>query len=306
MKFSFHLPLERVSQSDEFVNMAAVRRHGAGVGNGRHRRLLCDRPSDPRADARLKYGGHHSLDPFVALSAVAAVSTRIKLHTNIIVLAYRNPFLTAKMVASLDVLSGGRVILGVGAGYLEGEFAALGVPLEGRGAAMDEAIDVMRRVWTGQSVQYEGRNFRAEGNTALPIPAQRPSPPIWVGGNSDRAIRRAVETCDGWSPFPVKGKMTSRVRTSEIATVEDLRRKIATVKELAATVGRTRPFDICMVPFDLTMQNDQRPEAAPIVDQLGQLAEAGVTWASISLPCRDRAEYIANAVWFAADVISAV
>jgi probable F420-dependent oxidoreductase len=211
--------------------------------------------------------------------------------------------MTAKSVASLDVLSGGRFIMGIGSGYLEGEFKALGAPFQGRGAVMDEALEVMKQVWTGQSVKYDGRFFQADGNTALPPPVQKPHPPIWVGGNTDRAIRRAVETCDGWSPFPVAGGFGKRVRTDDIASVEDLGRKIEQARALAAEIGRTRPFDVCMTPFTLTMHSREKPSASAIIDGLSELAEVGVTWTSIALPCRDRREYLDNVDWFGREVI---
>jgi hypothetical protein len=94
------------------------------------------------------------------------------------------------------------------------------------------------------------------------------------------------------------------VRTDEIASVDDLRRKIAQAKELAVSVGRTKPLDVCMVPFALTMQAGVRPEAPAIVDGLAELAEAGVTWSAVAFPCRDRREYLENVDWFARDVIA--
>jgi probable F420-dependent oxidoreductase len=305
MKFSFELPLHKVGAQAEFINMPALAKMvGALEAAAIDACFVTDHPIP--TDPWLESGGHHSLDPFVALSAVAALGSTIRLHTNIVVLAYRNPFLTAKAVASLDALSAGRVILGIGAGYLEGEFQALGVPFAERGQAMDEALAVMRQVWTGRSVTYAGRHFRAEANTALPRPTQQPGPPIWVGGNSAQAIRRAVESCDGWAPFPVKASASARVRTAEIASIADLKAKIAFARELAGSLGRVRPFDVCMVPFGLSMHASQRPDAAAMVDQLGALAQAGVTWASISLPCRDCAEYVANAQWFAGEVMGAL
>jgi probable F420-dependent oxidoreductase len=305
MKFSFHLPLERVESPGEFVNYPAVAEMCQAVERaGLDAVYVTDHPAP--VDRWLATGGHQSLDPFVALSFAAAATTTLKLHSNIIVLAYRNPWMTAKSVASLDVLSGGRLILGIGSGYLEGEFKALGAPFAGRGAVMDETIELMKRIWTGQSVTFDGTFFQADGNTARPVPAQHPHPPIWVGGNGDRAIRRAVETCDGWSPFPVKGKMSGRVRTDEIADIDDLRRKIVQAKELAQAIGRSKPFDICMVPFAMTMQAGIRPEAPAITDGLAELAEAGVTWSAVAFPCRDRREYLENIDWFARDVVAKV
>ena len=116
--------------------------------------------------------------------------------------AYHNPFLAAKAIASLDVLAGGRVILGVAAGYLRPEFGALGVDFDERNALLDEAIDLMRRVWTEDAVAAEGRHFRARAVTMRPRPDRPGGPPIWVGGNSTAAIRRAVARGQGWAPFP--------------------------------------------------------------------------------------------------------
>lgn len=304
MKFSFHLPVDHVGQPDEFLTGAAIAEMAQALDRaGIDAAYVTEHPAP--VDAWLASGGHQALDPFVALSFAAATTTRLRLHTNLVVLPYRNPWLTAKAVASLDVLSGGRVIMGIGSGYLEGEFKALNAPFAGRGAVMDEALELMKQIWTGQSVTFAGTHFQADGNTALPAPIQRPHPPIWVGGNSDRALRRAVETCDGWSPFPVKAKYAGRVRTDEIADIGDLKRKIDQGRELAAKIGRTKPLDICFVPFGMAMQAGTRPEAQSIVDGLAELAAIGVTWSVMAFPCRDRAQYLENIDWFAREVLPA-
>ncbi|MSY72375.1 MAG: TIGR03619 family F420-dependent LLM class oxidoreductase, partial [Actinobacteria bacterium] len=104
----------------------------------------------------LSFGGHHAPDPFVTLAWVAAVTTKLRILTNLTVLPYRNPFLLAKTVATLDRLSNGRMILGVGTGYLKPEYFAMGVDFEERNELFDESIDVMRATWTGDAVNYEG------------------------------------------------------------------------------------------------------------------------------------------------------
>jgi probable F420-dependent oxidoreductase len=304
MKFSFHLPVDHVSQPGEFLTAAAVAEMARALDKASIDAAYVTEHPAP-ADAWLASGGHQALDPFVALSFAAAATERLRLHTNLVVVPYHNPWLTAKAVASLDVLSGGRMIMGIGSGYLEGEFKALNAPFAGRGAVMDEAIALMKQIWTGQSVTFAGTHFQADGNTALPAPVQTPHPPIWVGGNSDRAIRRAVETCDGWSPFPVKAKYAGRVRTDEIGDIGDLTRKIGQARDLAAKIGRTRPLDICFVPFGMAMQAGTRPEAQSIVDGLAELAEIGVTWSVMAFPCRDRAQYLENIDWFAREVLPA-
>jgi len=305
MKFTFHLPIDHVQSPDQFLTAAAVAEMAQALERaGIDAAYVTDHPAP--ADRWLESGGHHALDPFVALAFAAAATTKLLLHTNIIVIPYRNPFMVAKSVASLDALSGGRVIMGIGSGYLEGEFKALGAIFTGRGAVMDEAIALMKQVWTGRSVSFEGEYFQADGNTALPSPLQHPHPPIWVGGNTDRAIRRAALTCDGWSPFPVKGKMTQRVRTDEIVTIDDLKRKIDQANALGLEIGRAKPIDVCMTPFGLTMQSGVRPDPSAIVDGLSALSEIGVTWSSIALPCRDRGEYLDNIDWFAREVMAAL
>src|SRR5207249_1707922 len=121
-------------------------------------------------DEWMRSGGHHALDPFVALSFAAAATARIRLLTFIYVLPYRNPFLSAKAAASLDVLSGGRFVFGVAAGYLEPEFAALGVPFAERDALADEAIRAMQAAWGGTTVHFEGKHIAARGLGAFGTP----------------------------------------------------------------------------------------------------------------------------------------
>jgi alkanesulfonate monooxygenase SsuD/methylene tetrahydromethanopterin reductase-like flavin-dependent oxidoreductase (luciferase family) len=163
----------------------------------------------------------------------------------------------------------------------------------------------MKLAWTGQSVQYEGRFFKAPGNTALPTPIQSPHPPIWVGGNSERAMRRAAEL-DGWSPFPVRARFSERVRTDTIADFDDLKRKIGELHAMAGQADRTRPLDVAFVPFSLTMYSKERPAADAIVEELARYAEAGVTWSTVGLPCETRGQYLDNVDWFAREVVSQV
>ena len=275
MQFTIGLPTDHVDRADEFVNGAAVTAcASAAEAAGFDACFVTDHPAP---DAKwLAGGGHHALDPFVALSFAAAATTRLRLQTHILVLPYRNPLLTAKSVLSLDVLSGGRVILGVAPGYLKPEFAALGVDFDERNELADEAIDVMRRVWTDGEIETVGRHFRTRGTVMRPRSPQVPHPPIWVGGNSTAAMRRAAERGQGWVPFPNPGGLTSRVRTPELSTLDELGRRTAILREHAAAIGRVEPIDICFSPFA-----DDPPA---IVDELHTLAALGVTWAVLHLP----------------------
>jgi probable F420-dependent oxidoreductase len=242
-------------------------------------------------DAWLRSGGHHALDPFVALSFAAAATAELRLQTHVLVLPYRNPFLAAKAAASLDVLSGGRLTLGVAAGYLESEFAALGVDFAERNELADEAIGAMRAAWSGGSVRSLGRGFRAEGNRALPRPLQAPGPPLWVGGNSRRAIRRAVELGDGWLPFPAPARLAARVGTAALATLDDLRAGIGYAREHARRAGRAAPLDVCFVPFGFEMGVRDASAAARLRDELPAYESAGVSWLAVAVPADTRSEW---------------
>src|SRR3990172_11921050 len=183
MRFSLRLPPDRVKLGAEYGTAEAVMEMArAAEDHGYDAVTVTEHPIP--SDDWMRTGGHHALDPFVALAFAAASTRRLRLQTNLCVVPYRNPFLTAKSVATLDSLSGGRVIFGAGAGYLEPEFRALGVDYAARNELFDEALVVMKQVWTGESVDLDGRGFAAHGHHALPRPAQRPHPPIWIGGES--------------------------------------------------------------------------------------------------------------------------
>ncbi|BBZ20737.1 LLM class F420-dependent oxidoreductase [Mycolicibacterium gadium] len=178
----------------------------------------------------LDAGGHDALDPFVAMGYAAAVTSTLRLVPNLVVLPYRNPFLVAKSGATLDILSGGRFTLAVGVGYLQGEFAALGIDFEQRAGLVDEALELIGLVWTQDDVTFSGEHFQAAGITAHPRPVNRP--PIWVGGNTDAARRRVVQYADGWCPFAAADALARHTKTAVmdaegglVAGLDDLRRR---------------------------------------------------------------------------------
>jgi probable F420-dependent oxidoreductase len=150
------------------------------------------------------------LDPAVALSHIAAHTERLRLGTGIIILPQRNPLVLAKELASLDVVSKGRLIFGLGAGYLEPEFRALGAPFEDRGAVTDESIEVLKALWTMDKPAYKGRFFSFSGIDAYPRPVQKPHPPIVIGGMSRSGARRAARYGDGWYGFRTDIETTAR------------------------------------------------------------------------------------------------
>ncbi|HXK23632.1 MAG TPA: TIGR03619 family F420-dependent LLM class oxidoreductase [Myxococcota bacterium] len=141
------------------------------------------------------------LDPAVALAHLAAHTRRIRLATGIVILPQRNPLVLAKELASVDVVSSGRLIAGVAAGYLKAEFDALGIPFTEKGARASEAIEVLRALWTQDKPTFRGRYWSFSGIQAKPLPVQKPHPPIVVGGHSPGAFRRAVSHGNGWYGF---------------------------------------------------------------------------------------------------------
>lgn len=291
MRYAVQLPTENVQAPAEFGTGEAVGAMArAAESAGFDACFVTDHPAP--GDRWLAGGGHHSLDPFVALAFAAAATRTIRLQTNVLVLPYRNPFLTAKAVATLDALSGGRVILGVATGYLEPEFRALGVDPAERNDLSDEALVVMKRIWSEEGVVLQGRHFEASGNTALPRPTQQPHPPIWVGGNAKRAIRRAVEHGQGWLPFPVPEKMARHIRTAPLATPQDLADRLAYARAHAEAVGRTEPLDVVFVPWSFQLHAGRaEPDWPRVRDEAAELEALGVTWLVLNVPCETRAEY---------------
>ncbi len=138
------------------------------------------------------------LEPLTALTLLAGVTSRVRLGTTVLVLPHRHPVLAAKTIATLDELSEGRVILGVGVGWWREEIEALGAPYARRGAWSDEALDVMQRCWTDERSAYAGEFFRFDALGCFPKPRQRPHPPIWVGGRTAAAFRRVARFGDGF------------------------------------------------------------------------------------------------------------
>lgn len=138
------------------------------------------------------------MEPLNLLSFVAAKTRRIRLGTGVFLLPQRNPVYTAKEASTLDILSGGRLDLGIGVGWLREEMEAVGVPFEHRGARCDEYIEVLRRLWTNRIAEFSGRFYELPPCAQEPHPVQKPHPPILVGGTSKPAIRRAARLGDGW------------------------------------------------------------------------------------------------------------
>ena len=138
------------------------------------------------------------LDPLAVLPWLAGVTRRVLLGTSVVILPYRSPIPVAKLLASVDVLSGGRLIVGAAIGWLEGEFDALGVPFKERASRSDEALKLLRALWTQEHPKIQTRRHRAQDVVFSPMPLQKPRPPLYVGGSSEGAYRRVARLGDGW------------------------------------------------------------------------------------------------------------
>jgi probable F420-dependent oxidoreductase len=229
----------------------------------------------------LQAGGHDALDPFAALSFVAGVTQELRLIPNIVVLPYRNPFLVAKNAATIDALSGGRFVLSVAIGYLRSEYRSLGVDFDRRNELFDEALDVLRGVWSTDEFAYEASGFIAGSVTANPKPVHVP---IWIGGNSARTRRRVAQYGDGWNPFPTTPQLAQTTRTPVLQTLDDLAPMIDYLHRHTEEAGRDpAAIDICFTT-SLPGPADDGFDPDAELAELDAMAAMGVTWSSTSLP----------------------
>jgi len=231
----------------------------------------------------LEAGGHQTLDPFVALGHVAAVTSRLRLLTYLAVVPYRNPFLLAKAAATVDKLSGGRFILGVGTGYLKSEFHALGVDFDERNDLFDEALDVLPLHWKGEAFSFRGRHFDARDVIARPRPVQRPIP-IWIGGNAKATLRRVAGRAQGWMPLTGPPELSTTARTAHLATVADIGAKIGELREMAGV--RADELDVAVAYMDPAIAHPTK-EVERHRQAIGELEDIGVTWMVLPGPIGD-------------------
>ena len=207
------------------------------------------------------------LDPFSALVFVAAHTARIRLGTGICIVPQRHPVYTAKQVADLDHLSGGRVDFGIGVGWLAEEFEALGLPFEDRGARTDECLAAMKALWAEDPVEHAGERFAFSGALMNPKPVQRPHPPILVGGESRPAFRRVARHGQGWYGFHL--------------TPERLAESLAALDAALAAEGRRRE-DVLVYAS---------PQGRPDGDTVRAFRDAGVDQLIVPTLARDAAGY---------------
>ena len=194
-------------------------------------------------------------DPFVALGVVAAVTSKIKLGTSICLLPEREPLVTAKAVASLDLFSGGRVLFGVGAGWLREETEVMGANFGTRWQRTRETVEAMRVLWTEREAAYHGEIIRFPAVRCEPKPVQRPHPPVILGAHGPKALERVARTYDGWMPLA--------------ESAAQMKRDVATLRKLTADRGR-KPESIQIMPLVDPGEN------GPSADELKRYRDAGV------------------------------
>jgi len=197
-----------------------------GLWVGDHIALPSSAP-DPATEPRL--------EAVVALAHLAAATRTVGLGAGVLVMPQRQPVLLAKQLASLDVLSGGRLSVGVGIGYVEAELGAFGVSLADRGAMTDEFLDAMAALWTGASASFDGRWVRFSDVTQAPAPTRRPGPPIVVGGHAPASFRRAARIGDGWFGWDLDVDETE-------AAIANLEEATGGARRLEITVAPGRPI----------------------------------------------------------------
>ncbi|MGD3107706.1 TIGR03619 family F420-dependent LLM class oxidoreductase [Streptomyces sp. YGL11-2] len=236
-------------------------------------------------------------DPVATLAYLAAATERVRLLSHVAVVGFRHPLISAKQYATLDRLSGGRLILGVGAGHVREEFEALGVPFARRGAVLDESIDALKAaLGEGEFPEFAGERFAFEGLGQAPRPVQTPRPPVWVGGSSPAAVRRAAVRGDGWLP---QGDRRDQL-PGQIGRLRRLREE-AGIGEPVEIGAIAEPVYVGEPGWDVGRWTlTGAPER--IAESLREYAAMGVRQVQVRFRSRGRAELVAQMAAFGAEV----
>jgi probable F420-dependent oxidoreductase len=303
VKFAYGMPFMSCPPNPAFLRGDALATIGAAAeGAGFNAAFVTDHPAPGEGWRRA--GGHDALDPFVALSFVAAATRELRLLTYLTILPYRNPFVLAKAAATLDRLSGGRLILGLGAGYMEAEFGALGVDFATRNARFDEYVEVLKLAWTGEPVTFDGEFVQARKVTAQPTPAQQPHPPLWLGGNSKLTRRRAVDWAQGWSPMPNPATVAAYSHAPVLESLDDLAAMLEHVRNLAQESGRTEPLDVMYMLPGLGHGGHSGAGPTEQLTAARELAALGITWLGVNSEGETVEEVATHARRVGEDVLS--
>lgn len=223
-----------------------------------------------------------SLEQLTLLAFLAGQTSNIRLVTSVLIVPHRNPLVAAKTLATLDVLSKGRLVVGIGVGWMKEEFEALGLPpFEERGAVTDEYLRIFKELWTNDNPSFNGKYCSFSGINFLPKPVQKPHPPLWVGGESMAAVRRAAQLCDGW--YPIGSNPQFRMDTPELLN-EKLQRLRTEMNKCDREPGavnliyRTHDYDLSSGRPSETDRNFFTGSADQIASDIRRYEEIGVSY----------------------------
>jgi probable F420-dependent oxidoreductase len=268
VKFGVWIPNCRHLATPGIIRGAAVRAEQLGYESV----WVSDHVVVPRAN--IVNFGETIFDPLVTLGVIAGATSRVQLGTTVLIVPYRNAVVTAKMISSLDALSGGRFVFGVGAGWVAAESAMLGVPFAERGAMTDEFLEAMRELWTSAAPSFSGKYTQFSGLVFEPKPVQKPHPPIWVGGHSRAALRRTVEFGAAWHPIN-RPPAELRAGVAELARLSRERgRAVPPLLTLRNDIRVTAPGE--SVPASTHGGRVLAGEPAHLVEEIGELRACGV------------------------------
>src|SRR6266850_6321191 len=228
MHYGFYLPTRGQTTTPDDIDTLVQR----GEAHGFHSVMIADHivfPTDIQSPYPYTvsgaFPGHgDAMEQLTLMAFVAAKTTALRLVTSVMILPYRNPVLTAKMLATVDVLSRGRVTVGVGVGWLREEFEALRTPdFDQRGVVSNEYLQIFKTLWTQDPADFAGQFYQFKGLRCLPHPVQKPHPPLWIGGHSRPALRRVAKYGDGWHPVGANPAVPLRPHELQLV-LEDLKR----------------------------------------------------------------------------------
>jgi probable F420-dependent oxidoreductase len=301
VRFTVQYPLAMPDYAPEFLTAKVIARFARAAEDAGFDALAFTEHPAP-SHRWVASGGHDTFDPLTALACAAVSTERILLLPYTLILPYRNPLLMAKTLSTLALVSGGRLAVGAGTGYLRSEAAALGIDFDERNQLFDEAVKAMTAIWRTDDVTVEGRHFAASGHTARPRPAA--VPPFWIGGNGVRARARTAKFGEVWMPLLVSEDRVRMLRTPALPDVDALRVAVDDLAQRVARAGR----DPSSVGVQIEGPGTDFLRSGGSTDEhlelLARLASAGVSRLVLDTPCRSLDEAVDAMAGYGRNVIA--
>jgi probable F420-dependent oxidoreductase len=287
MHYGFYLPTRGQTATPEALETLVQRAEAFGL----HSVMIADHVVFPVAiTSKYPYtvsgafpGHGDALEQLTLMAFIAAKTTTLRLVPSVMILPYRNPVLTAKMLATVDVLSGGRVTVGVGVGWLQEEFEALGAAdFTQRGAVSNEYLRIFKTLWTEDPASFHGQFYQFDNLRCLPQPIQKPHPPLWIGGHSRPALRRAAQYGDGWHPVGANPAVPLRPQELQ-AALNELKRLTVVVGRDPSTLTISYKAPLYDVTLAATVEQQVGLERRPFSGTTAQIAEDIATYAKLGV-----------------------